>query len=76
MDPDYSSLLIDDFVLPSKETQLRGAVEDILMMVYLNALERTLKQYERLLQSLGLEIINIFSAGANEEAIIEARIRK
>ncbi|MCJ1384330.1 hypothetical protein MMC17_007446, partial [Xylographa soralifera] len=73
MDPDYSTLLIDDFVLPAKETQLRGAIEDVLMMVYLNALERTSKQYEDLLRAAGLEIVNVFAVGANEEAIIEAQ---
>ena len=76
MDPDYSTLLIDDFVLPTKHTQLRGAVEDILMMVTLNALERTRKEYEKLLRAAGLEVVNIFATGGNEEAIIEAKIAK
>ena len=74
MEPEYSTLLIDDYVLPTKNTQLRGAVEDILMMVTLNALERTSKQYERLLRAASLEIVNIFPTGGNEEAIIEAKV--
>ena len=76
MDPEYSSLLIDDYVLPTQRARLHGAVEDILMMVSLNALERTAKQYEGLLRAAGLEIVNIFPAGTNEEAVIEARIAK
>ncbi|KAK0628777.1 S-adenosyl-L-methionine-dependent methyltransferase [Bombardia bombarda] len=76
MDPDYSTLLIEDYVLPARETQLRGAVEDILMMVVLNSLERTAKQYEDILHAAGLDIVNIYAVGANEEGIIEARITK
>ena len=76
MDPEYSSLLIDDKVLPTQRTQLRGAVEDILMMVTLNAFERTSRQYKGLLRAAGLEIVNIFAAGTNEEAVIEAKIAK
>ena len=74
MEPEYSTLLIDDFVLPTKNTQLRGAVEDILMMVTLNALERTSEQYEKLLRAAGLEVVNIFPTGGNEDAIIEAKV--
>lgn len=76
MDPDYSTLIIDDFVLPVKGTQLRGAVEDILMMICLNALERTSREYEELFRDAGMEIVNIFAVGPNEEAIIEAKVRK
>ena len=76
MDPEYSTLLIDDYVLPSKNSQLRGAVEDILMMVTVNALERTSSQYENVLRGAGLEIVNIFSTGTNEETTIEAKVAK
>ena len=74
MDPEYSSLLIDDFVLPTNDTQLRGAIEDILMMVTLNALERTSRQYEEMLCAAGLKIVNFFAVGANEEAIMEVKV--
>lgn len=76
MDSDYSTLLIDDFVLPVKGCQLRAAMSDMLMMVLLNSMERTSTHYEQLLRSAGLEISNIFSVGTNEEAIIEARIAR
>ena len=76
MDSEYSTLLIDDFVLPTIKAQLRGAIEDVLMMVCLNALERTERQYEELLREAGLEVVRIYQVGANEEALIEARIRR
>ncbi|KAL2166074.1 hypothetical protein VTG60DRAFT_3308 [Thermothelomyces hinnuleus] len=76
MDPDYSTLLIDDYVLPARHVQLRGSVEDILMLAVLNSLERTAKQYENLLSVAGLEIVNIYEVGPNEEAVIEAKVAK
>lgn len=76
MDPDYSTLLIDDYVLPARQVQLRGAIEDILMLAVLNSLERTAKQYENLLSAAGLEIVNIYEVGPNEEAVIEAKVAK
>ncbi|KAK0513495.1 hypothetical protein JMJ35_004481 [Cladonia borealis] len=74
MDPEYSTLLIDDFVLPTKDTQLRGALSDILMMVTVDALERTSRQYEELLRAAGLKIVNLFAVGTNEEAVMEVKI--
>ena len=74
MDPGYSTLIIDDFVLPTKDTQLRGALSDILMMVISNALERTSKQYEELLRAAGLKTVNLFAVGTNEEAVMEVKI--
>lgn len=43
------------------------------MMITCNALERTSRQYEELLHAAGLEIVNFFAVGANDEAIIEAK---
>ena len=74
MEPGYSTLIIDDFVLPTKDTQLRGALSDILMMVLFNALERTSRQYEELLRAAGLKIVNLFAVGTNEEAVMEVKI--
>jgi hypothetical protein len=45
------------------------------MMVTLNALERTSKQYEQLLYSAGLEVVNIYAVGTNEEAILEIKVK-
>jgi hypothetical protein len=59
LDPEYSTLLIDDHALPTKGAQLRRATADVLMMLTLNTLERTSKQFEKLLRAAGLEIVNI-----------------
>ena len=76
MDPEYSTLLIDDYVLPSKDAQLRSAMADVHMMVLFNSSERTSRQYEKLLHNAGLEISAIFPAGVNEESIIEIKVAK
>ncbi|RMZ79472.1 hypothetical protein DV738_g3412, partial [Chaetothyriales sp. CBS 135597] len=76
MDPDYSSLLIDDYVLPTKGAQLRSAIADILMLIHFNSSERTSSQYQQILASAGLDLVAVYPKGPNEEAIIEARVRK
>ena len=76
MDPEYSTLLIDDYVLPSKNSQLRSAIADIHMMMMFNSSERTSRQYEKLLNDAGLEIVTVFPAGVNEESIIEIKVAK
>ncbi|KAM0804919.1 O-methyltransferase-domain-containing protein [Usnea florida] len=76
MDPEYSTLLIDDYVLPSKDAQLRSAIADVHMMIMFNSSERTSRQYECLLHDAGLQIVAIFPAGVNEESIIEAKVAK
>ena len=76
MDPDYSTLLIDDYVLPSKDAQLRSAIADVHMMIMFNSSERTSGQYEGLLRDAGLQIVAIFPAGVNEESMIEVKVAK
>jgi hypothetical protein len=41
MDPEYSTLLIDDYVLPNTGAELRAAEMDILMWLHTSGLERT-----------------------------------
>ena len=75
MDPDYSSLLIDDFVLPPKETQLNGVLNDVLMMLFLNAMERSEGQYRELVGAAGMEVVGIWKLGGNEEGVLEVKLR-
>ena len=73
MDPEYSTLLIDDYVLPDTDAELRAAEMDILMWLHTSGLERTVSQWTSLCQSVGLEIVNIWSADRGEESVIEAK---
>ncbi|MCJ1353600.1 MAG: hypothetical protein MMC33_003587 [Icmadophila ericetorum] len=76
MDPGYSTLLVDDYVLPSKNAQLRSTIADVHMMIMFNSSERTSRQYETMMRDAGLGIVAIFPAGVNEESIIEIRVAK
>jgi hypothetical protein len=74
MDKDYSRLLINDYVLPDTGVDLHPALLDIMMMSLCSGLERTEKQWRALLDSIGLEIVKIWtSPGA--ESVIETKLK-
>ncbi|WPH01525.1 Hypothetical protein R9X50_00437100 [Acrodontium crateriforme] len=74
MDPEYSRIVIEDWVLPDENVNLRAASMDILMMLYLSGIERTESHWRSLLTDVGLEIVSIRPVGL--ESVIEARIAK
>ncbi|KAJ6446468.1 S-adenosyl-L-methionine-dependent methyltransferase [Purpureocillium lavendulum] len=77
MDPEYSTLLIDDYVLPDTGAELRAAEMDILMWLHTSGLERTVSQWKALFAKVGLELVQIWSADRGNESVIEARrVRK
>lgn len=73
MDPAYSRLLIDEWVLPDSGVNLKAANMDINMMLMFNAIERTKSQWERLLSDVGLEIVEIYSTPGAAECVIETK---
>ena len=74
MEKDYSRLLINDFVLPDTGCDPHPALLDIMMMSLVCGAERTEKQWRKLLDSVGLEIVNIWrSPGA--ESLIETKLK-
>ncbi|CAK3792409.1 S-adenosyl-L-methionine-dependent methyltransferase [Lecanosticta acicola] len=75
MDPKYSRILIDDYVLPDTGADLRAASMDVLMMIFASGMERTRHQWEELLGSVGLEIVKVWSHEAGVESVIEAKMR-
>jgi hypothetical protein len=74
MDKSYSRLLTDDLVLPDKGSDLHPALLDIMMMSMCSGMERTEKQWRELLDSVGLEIVNIWASGGTE-AVIETKLK-
>ncbi|KAL4896948.1 S-adenosyl-L-methionine-dependent methyltransferase [Aspergillus ambiguus] len=74
MNPTYSMLLIDNYVLPDKGTDIRAAEMNILMWMHTSGIERTVSQWTSLLRSAGLGILRIWTAGRAAESVIEARI--
>ena len=76
MDPEYSTLLIDDYVLPDTDAELRAAEMDILMWLHTSGLERTVSQWNALFGSVGLELVKIWAAEGGSESVIEAKVRR
>ena len=75
MDPEYSTLLIDDYVLPDVDADLRAAEMDILMWLHTAGLERTVSQWHALLNTVGLELCRIWSLETANESVLEVRVR-
>lgn len=75
MEPGYSRILINDWVIPDTGSGLIPALLDINMMVVLTGMERTVSQWKDLLDSVGLEIVKFWTVGNDTEGLIEA-IRK
>ncbi|KAL4994659.1 S-adenosyl-L-methionine-dependent methyltransferase [Aspergillus recurvatus] len=75
MGPD-SRILIVDFVLPDTDTPLFQASLDIQMMCLGSGVERSKREWRKLLGKVGLEIRKVWSASPAQESVIEvARIR-
>lgn len=72
MEPNYSKLIIREFVLPDSGVPLLGSCNDILMMVLLAGKERTEGQWIELLNSVGLEIVGFWTIVLGGEGVIEA----
>lgn len=75
MDPNYSTLLIDDYVLPDTDASLRAAEMDILMWINLGGMERTVSQWEALFKEVGLDLIHIWHSPLDQESVLEVRKR-
>ena len=76
MDPEYSTLLIDDYVLPNTGAELRAAEMDILMWLHTSGLERTVSQWESLLGAAGLELVNIWHSEKGTESVLEVKVKQ
>jgi hypothetical protein len=71
-----SRLLINEFVLPNTGTGQLQASLDIMMMTLVSGLERTEMQWRALLESIGLEVVKIWSIMPEVEAVIEAKLKE
>lgn len=72
MKPGYSSLLINEIVLPDTGCSFWGAGFDVTMMTVVNGMERTKKEWEELISTVtGLRIERIWALEAKGDSIIE-----
>lgn len=76
MDPEYFTLLIDDYVLPDTRAELRASEMDILMWLHTAGVERTVSQWKNLLNKVGLELVQIWSSPRSNESVLETRVRR
>lgn len=60
MKPGYSRLLINEIVLPNVGCASGPACVDITMMTLLAGMERSRRQWEELLGSVGLKVISVW----------------
>lgn len=71
-----SRLLIQDWVVRETNPQSVACMADWNMLLYLKgAKERSLAQWQKLLDSVGLEIVNVWSADFDAQSVIETRLR-
>jgi hypothetical protein len=73
--PAFSTLLIQENVLPNQGCPKRGALGDIAMMQH-TGMERNNDQWRQLLSSAGFEIVRIWRAELGTTAIIEADLKE
>lgn len=68
-----SVILIDEMIIPRTNANWRTTQLDITMMVCLASQERTREQWDRLLDSAGLKIVDIYTYCAEtQDSIIVA----
>lgn len=75
MEPGYSRILIDEYVLPDTNAPVRGSSMDFLMMMFCSGMERTKHQWADLLDRCGLEIVKVWGARSDYEQVIEAQLK-
>ena len=72
MRPNYSKLIIRDFILPDSNVPLYTACTDMRMMLLHAGLERTESQWKELLNEVGLELEGFWGVERGGEGVVEA----
>ena len=71
MRPEYSKLLIAEFVVASKDADPFNTALDLVMMTVVGSKERTEENWRSLIERAGLRIDGIWSLPGNHESVIE-----
>jgi len=72
----YSTLIIEDFILPITGCPLLPAMWDMQMMAMLSAMERNEDQWRQLLDKAGLEIEGLYPPPGDGTGIIVTKLRE
>ncbi|XXH05561.1 hypothetical protein Hte_011993 [Hypoxylon texense] len=70
----YSYLVINDFILPDTGSSLLAAEWDLMMLVFMSAMERTESQWRSLLGAAGLSIKGLYQPSGDGQGIIVATL--
>ena len=70
MTPGYSTLIINEMILPDKDASLAATQRDITMMVVLAATERAEQQWRDMARKVGLKVEAIWTDSPESESII------
>uniref|UniRef100_A0A093VD22 Demethylsterigmatocystin 6-O-methyltransferase n=1 Tax=Talaromyces marneffei PM1 TaxID=1077442 RepID=A0A093VD22_TALMA len=75
MKPGYSKVLINENVIPDMNADWQTTSLDFIMMTLFASQERTARQWQALVESAGLKIVNIITAEKGVESLIDIRKR-
>lgn len=75
MKPEHSRVLIEDLVLPACGAGLRPSAVDVLMYRIGGGIERTIAQWEDLIDSAGLRVVQTRPDEGGAEPIIEGELK-
>lgn len=70
----YSYLVINDFILPDEKCPLLPAKFDLVLMVYMCAMERTQSMWKTLLGAAGLKVEGLYQPPGVGQGIIIATL--
>ena len=74
MKPNYSKVLISEFILQDDRARLFPAALDVQMMALHAGMERSESQWRSLLASAGLSVSGIWQRLSGGEGVIEAML--
>lgn len=72
MEPGYSRLIINEYILPNTKCPLSYSSMSIMMTIQVGAYERTEQEWWDLLGSVGLTVVQVSYPPEEGEGVIEA----
>ena len=70
----YSKVLINEDIVPATDAYWMSTAVDIIIMSVHNASKRTEAAWKKLLTSVGLKVVNIYTYELGTESLIEAEL--
>lgn len=72
MEPGYSKLIMEEYIVPDHNASAIHGVTDVAVMVFCSGLERTTRQWTRLLDSVGLRVNKFWTRAGDGLGVVEA----